>query len=301
MKPTLLVLAAGMGSRYGGLKQMDQFGPSGEAIIDYSIYDAIQAGFGKVVFIVREHFLETFREKFDASMGDKIQLEYVTQELHKLPDNLKYPESRQKPWGTAHAVYMAKDAIKEPFAVINADDFYGRDAFKTIGKYLKEDNSPNYSIVAYYLKNTLSEHGNVNRGVCSSDENGKLIDIVECTKIARGEDGRITYPGQHGNLLELQDDDIVSMNMIGLKPSYFSYCEEDLIEFIRERGHEEKSELYIPKVLDNLIKSNTLSVDVLNTTSNWFGVTYPEDKPMVIQQLNDLIEQGVYPKNLWGN
>ena len=299
MKPTLLVLAAGMGSRYGGLKQMDQFGPSGEAIIDYSIYDAIEAGFGKVVFIVREHFLDSFKAKFDSSMGDKIQLEYVTQELYKLPEGLSYPETRQKPWGTAHAVYVAKDVVKEPFAVINADDFYGRDAFKTISRFLIEDQTENYSIVAYYLKNTLSEHGNVNRGVCSADDDGKLLDIVECTKISRGEDGKITYPNEDGGRIELHEDDIVSMNMIGLKPSYFDYCESELIDFIKGRAHEEKSELYIPKILDNLIKNEVLSVDVLNTTSNWFGVTYPEDKPMVIKQLNDLIEKEVYPSNLW--
>lgn len=300
MKPTLLVLAAGMGSRYGGLKQMDAFGPNGEAIIDYSIYDAIAAGFGKVVFIVREHFLDVFKETFDAKMGDKIELVYVTQELDKLPKGLTYPDSREKPWGTAHAVQMAKDVINEPFAVINADDFYGRDAYKTVADYLMHDNTDNYSIVAYYLKNTLSEHGNVNRGVCSADNEGKLIDIIECVKIAKNADGTISYPDEDGNSIFLKEDDIVSMNMMGFKPSYFDFCEQMLVDFIIERGHEEKSELYIPAVLDRLIKTERLSVDILNTTSNWFGVTYPDDKPMVVKQLNDLITSGEYPEDLWG-
>ncbi len=299
-KPTLVVLAAGMGSRYGGLKQMDEFGPNGEAIIDYSIYDAIEAGFGKVVFIVREHFLDVFKETFDRKIGGRIELQYVTQELNKLPEGLEYPESRVKPWGTAHAVQMAKDVVSGPFAVINADDFYGRDAYVTLANYLTSDTSKNYCIVAYYLKNTLSDHGNVNRGVASMNEGNKLVEIVECTKIARNEDGSVTYPGKDGNPVELDENDIVSMNMMGFKPSYFDYCEDMLVDFIKERGHEEKSELYIPLLLDRLIKSDKLSVDVLNTTSSWFGVTYPDDKPMVVEKLNELIKNGVYPENLWG-
>ncbi len=299
-KPTLLVLAAGMGSRYGGLKQMDAFGPHGEAIIDYSIYDAIEAGFGKVVFIVREHFLDIFKKTFDDKIGDRIELVYVTQELHNLPEGLTYPETREKPWGTAHAVQMAKGVIKEPFAVINADDFYGRDAYKTVANYLREDHTKNYSIVAYYLKNTLSEYGNVNRGVCAADSNGKLVDILECVKISRNKDGTISYPGQDENPVYLNEDDIVSMNMMGFKPSYFKHCEKMLVDFIMERGQEEKSELYIPAVLDKLIKRGDLTVDILNTTANWFGVTYPDDKPMVIDSLNKLIQNGEYPENLWG-
>lgn len=298
-KPTLLVLAAGMGSRYGGLKQMDAFGPNGEAIIDYSIYDAIQAGFGKVVFIIREHFYDVFKEQFDNRIGDKIELEYVTQELNNLPDGLTYPKTREKPWGTAHAVQVAKDVIDGPFAVINADDFYGRDAYTTVAKYLTEDTTDNYSIVGYYLKNTLSDHGHVNRGVCNADEDGNLISIKECTKIARNEDGTITYPSDEGTPVELQDNDLVSMNMMGFKPSYFEHCEQMLVDFIMERGHEEKSELYIPKILDTLIKKGVLNVNVLETNANWFGVTYPDDKPMVVDKLNALINKGEYPTNLW--
>ena len=298
-KPTLLVLAAGMGSRYGGLKQMDAFGPNGEAIIDYSIYDAIQAGFGKVVFIIREHFYDVFKEQFDERIGGNIELEYVTQELDKLPQGLTYPESREKPWGTAHAVQMAKDVIDGPFAVINADDFYGRDAYVTVAKFLQEDTSPDYSIVSYYLKNTLSDHGHVNRGVCSADDRGNLIGIKECTKIARNVDGSISYPGEDGAPIALLDEDLVSMNMMGFKPSYFDHCEQMLVDFIMERGYEEKSELYIPKVLDTLIKKDILNVHVLETNANWFGVTYPDDKPMVVDKLNALINDGEYPSNLW--
>ena len=298
-KPALLVLAAGMGSRYGSLKQMDAFGPNGESIIDYSIYDAIEAGFGKVVFVVREYFLEEFKAMFDERFGHKIELCYVTQELNTLPDGLVYNEERQKPWGTAHAVYMTHEAIQEPFAVINADDFYGRDSYKVLYDFLTTDQSPNYCVVSYYLENTLSEHGTVNRGVCTADAEGNLLHVVECTKIEKdAQTGVISYPDGDGKK-ELTPDTLVSMNMWGFKPSYFDFAERQLTSFIIELGHELKSEFYIPSLVDKLIHDGDLKVNVLKTTSSWFGVTYPEDKAAVQAQLQILIDNGAYPPNIW--
>jgi NDP-sugar pyrophosphorylase family protein len=297
-KPSLLVLAAGMGSRYGSLKQMDAFGPNGESIIDYSIYDAIEAGFGKVVFVVREYFLEEFKAMFDARFGHKIELCYVTQELTSIPDGLVFNAERQKPWGTAHAVYVAYEAIQEPFAVINADDFYGRDAYKVLYQFLTEDQSANYCVVSYYLDNTLSEHGTVNRGVCTADAEGNLIHVVECTKIEKDQAGVISYPTEEGRA-QLEPDTLVSMNMWGFKPSYFDYAERQLTNFIIEKGHELKSEFYIPSLVDKLIHDGDLKVNVLKTTSSWFGVTYPEDKAAVQVQLKALIDKGEYPQNIW--
>ena len=297
-KPSLLVLAAGMGSRYGSLKQMDAFGPKGESIIDYSIYDAIEAGFGKVVFVVREYFLEEFKTMFDARFGHKIELCYVTQELTSIPDGLVFNPERQKPWGTAHAVYVAYEAIQEPFAVINADDFYGRDAYKVLYQFLTHDQSANYCVVSYYLDNTLSEHGTVNRGVCTADDEGNLINVVECTKIEKDQAGVISYPTEEGRT-ELEPNTLVSMNMWGFKPSYFEYAERQLTNFIIEKGHELKSEFYIPSLVDKLIHDGDLKVNVLKTTSSWFGVTYPEDKAAVQEQLKALIDKGEYPQNIW--
>lgn len=297
-KPSLLVLAAGMGSRYGSLKQMDAFGPNGESIIDYSIYDAIEAGFGKVVFVVREYFLEEFKAMFDERFGHKIELCYVTQELTSIPDGLVFNPERQKPWGTAHAVYVAYEAIDEPFAVINADDFYGRDAYKVLYNFLTHDEGPNYCVVSYYLENTLSEHGTVNRGVCTADEEGYLKHVEECTKIEKDEKGTITYPSEDGPRV-LAPNTLVSMNMWGFKPNYFTYAEKQLSNFIIEKGHELKSEFYIPSMVDKLIHDGELKVNVLKTTSSWFGVTYPEDKAAVQEQLKALIDSGAYPQNIW--
>jgi NDP-sugar pyrophosphorylase family protein len=298
MKPTLLVLAAGMGSRYGSLKQMDAFGPNGESIIDYSIHDAIHAGFGKVVFIVREYFLAEFKEMFDKRFSDKIELVYVTQELHKIPEGLSYNPERTKPWGTAHAIMMAKDIIKEPFAVINADDFYGKDSYQVLYNYLVSDFTEDYCVVSYYLKNTLSEHGTVNRGVCYDDGNDNLKHVVECVKIGIEEDGTISYPTTEGKEV-LQPDTLVSMNMWGFKPSYFKYAEEQFASFINANGFELKGEFYIPTLVDNLIHNNVLNVKILKTNSEWFGVTYPEDKPAVQQSLSKLISKGEYPEHIW--
>ncbi len=298
---TLLVLAAGMGSRYGGLKQMDAFGPNGETIIDYSINDAINAGFTKVVFIIREHFKDDFISFFSNKFEDKIAVDFVTQELDKIPEGYTYHKDREKPWGTAHALLMAKDAIKEPFAVINGDDFYGPDAYKTLAKFFKDqsEQSKTYSVVSYFLKNTLSDHGAVNRGVCFQDENGNLKKVVECIKIQRGEDGIISYPEGEGRT-ELSEDTLVSMNMWGFLPCFFDHCEAQFKVFLEARGHELKSEFYIPSVVDALIQNKIMDTKVLTSDASWFGVTYQEDKPSVIAKLNALIEKGVYPENLWG-
>ena len=298
MKPTLVILAAGMGSRYGKLKQMDSFGPNGETIIDYSIYDAIQAGFGKIVFVVRDSFKDEFQAQMDKKFKGKVELEYVTQELTHIPDGIPVHEERQKPWGTAHAVWVAKDVVNEPFAVINADDFYGSDSYKVLVDYLSKEDNDNYAVVAYYLKNTLSDHGTVNRGVCYSDDHGNLSDVVECVKISKGDDGVISYPEGEGTKT-LEEDTLVSMNMWAFQPSYFQFVEEQFTDFLKERGMELKSEFYIPSVVDKLIKDGKLDVNVLDTNSSWFGVTYQEDKPIVMEKLNTLIKQGAYPEKLY--
>lgn len=298
-KPTLLILAAGMGSRYGKLKQMDAFGPSGETIIDYSIYDAIDAGFGEIVFVIREYFKEEFQTRFDSKWGDRIKCTYVTQELKKVPEGAIFNEQREKPWGTAHAVWVAKDVIDGPFAVINADDYYGTDSFKVLADFFeREQANEHYAVVAYYLKNTLSDHGTVNRGVCYQDQAGNLTKVVECTKIARQEDGTISYPTEEGSE-SLSEDTLVSMNMWAFKSSYFTYAEETFTQFIAEYGDELKSEFYIPSLVDDLINDNVLEVRVLDTDSDWFGVTYMDDKPIVMKKLNALIEAEVYPTDLF--
>jgi len=302
MKPTLLVLAAGMGSRYGGLKQMDAFGPGGETIIDYSIYDAINAGFGKVVFIIRESFRTDFENFFKGKFEDKIEVVYVAQDLHYLPDGYSVPETREKPWGTGHAVWVAKDVINEPFAVINADDYYGQESYSTLIDFFKslpEGEQNVYSLIGYYLKNTLSEHGTVNRGVCSSDNEGNLTTIEECTKIKREKDNIVRYPRSDDYHAYLPDDTLVSMNMFGFLPSYFDYCEEYFKKFLDTDINVPKSEFYIPTLLDKLIETKKIKVKVLSSDANWFGVTYQDDKPIVIDKLNKLIEAGVYPRKLW--
>ncbi|MCB0648932.1 MAG: nucleotidyltransferase [Saprospiraceae bacterium] len=298
LKPTLLILAAGMGSRYGGLKQMDSFGPNGETIIDYSLYDAINAGYGKIVFIIRDTFKQAFMDRFEPMLNGRIQTEYVCQELTDLPEGFEYNFERTKPWGTAHAVWVGRHVIQEPFGVINADDFYGRQSFQQLAQFLNNDTTENYSLIGYKLDNTLSEHGHVNRGVCQVSPEGNLTGIEECVKIARDEAG-ISYPDAEGKPVFLAPDTLVSMNMWGFKPSFMDYTGEVFSDFLKERGSEEKSELYIPTVIDVLIKRGTLDVKMIETDANWFGVTYPEDKPMVSQQIDDLLKDGVYPINLW--
>ena len=296
MQPTLLVLAAGMGSRYGGLKQMDGVGPNGEIIMDYSINDAIRAGFGKVVFVIRHSFEQEFKAKINAEhFGNRIQVEYVFQELDYLPEGFKVPEGREKPWGTNHAILMAKDVIHEPFAIINADDFYGRDAFQVIGDHLRtlEGTKGQYCMVGYRLENTLSENGTVSRGVCQVDEKGLLVGMTERTSIGRTPNG-IEYKDTDGSMHPLPADATVSMNLFGFTPDYFVESEKLFVTWLRDNGSEMKSEFYIPFAVNTFINSGYATMRVLKSTAQWFGVTYKEDRPMVVARLAKLHEQGVY-------
>ncbi|MFW6326814.1 MAG: nucleotidyltransferase family protein [Bacteroidota bacterium] len=300
-KPTLLILAAGMGSRYGGLKQIDKLGPSGETITDYSIYDAIRAGFGKVVCVIRKDIEKDFREFFD-KFQDKIQVEYVFQELDNLPEGFNVPGHRTKPWGTGHAVMMATEVIKEPFAVINADDFYGREAYKIMAGYLsqiKNNNSTEYCMVGYPLKNTLSEFGSVSRGICELDNQGFLKSIVERTKIQK-DNGKIVFVDEQGEREELRPEEPVSMNFFGFSPSFFGFLRREFVRFLSEHVQTPKSEFYIPSVVHQLLKNGEASMKVFTTSSTWFGVTYREDREDVVEKLQKLIDKGEYPTNLWG-
>lgn len=299
MNATLFVLAAGMGSRYGGLKQMDAFGPNGETIIDYSIYDAKKAGFNKVVFVIRKSFRSEFEKYFSERIGDHISIEYVEQELDNIPEGCSYNPEREKPWGTAHAVLMGEEVINEPFAVINGDDYYGQEAYKTLYDFFSSEQDKNtYAVVSYLLENTLSDHGTVNRGVCFKDEHDNLTKIVETLTISKNPDGTITYPTEDGTA-SLTSDTLVSMNMFGFFPNYFDKTKDFFTEFLKTRGHELKSEFFIPFVLDELIKKEEIKMRVLTSPSKWFGVTHKEDKPVVVAKIQDLIDRGVYPSNLW--
>lgn len=299
MKPTLLILAAGMGSRFGGLKQVEPIGPSGEAIIDYSIFDAIRAGFGKVVFVIRESFADAFKEKFDKLLKDKIEVEYVYQELHMLPEGFTLPEGREKPWGTAHAILVAKDVVKEPFCALNADDFYGKNAYRVMADFLiNSENQTEYSMVGYKLKNTLSEFGSVSRGICNVNENQDLQKIVETLKILKKEDQVISIEEDSSETL-LTGNENVSMNIWGFKPSVFNTIEKKFSTFLEAEMDKPKSEMYIPSVVFEMIDEKLANVKVLEADSPWFGVTYKEDKPFVVEKINALIENGDYPKNLW--
>ena len=296
MKPTLLVLAAGMGSRYGGLKQMDGVGPNGEIILDYSVMDAIRAGFGKVVFVIRHSFADQFKARINAEhYGNKIAVEYVYQELDKLPAGFSVPEGREKPWGTNHAILMAKDAIHEPFAIINADDFYGRDAFQVMADHLRtlEGKDGSYCMVGYRLENTISENGTVSRGVCQTDANGLLVGMTERTAIGRTANG-IEYKDADGSMHPLPADATVSMNLFGFTPDYFAKSEALFVDFLKEHGQELKSEYYIPFAVNTFIADGRATMTVLKTTAQWFGVTYKEDRPMVVERLKKLHDQGVY-------
>ena len=300
VKPTLLVLAAGMGSRYGSLKQMDGVGPNGEAIIDYSVYDAIRAGFGKVVFVIRHSFEADFKEVFNAErFGGRIAVEYVFQELDYLPEGFTLPEGRVKPWGTNHAVMMAANVINEPFAVINADDFYGRSAYVTICDYLKElaTSEGRYCMVGYQVSKTLSENGTVSRGVCTVDDEGNLRGMVERTQIERVNGTILFHDG--GADEPLAEDTPVSMNLFGFTPDYFRHSEAFFKEFLAANIENIKSEFFIPLMVNKVINEGTASMRVLKTTSDWFGVTYKEDKPMLMAKIEELIAKGEYPRNLW--
>lgn len=298
MKPTLLILAAGMASRYGSMKQIQGFGPSGETIMDYSIYDAIRAGFGKVVFIIRKDFADDFKNIFEPKLKGRVATDYVYQDLHSFTGSYAVPADRTKPWGTAHAVLCAKDAVKEPFAVINADDFYGRDAFEKAYKFLTKEVSPNlYCIIGYELAKTLSDNGTVSRGVCQVDAEGNLVSIAERTKIYQDGD-KITYE-EGDKKFEVPYDSKVSMNFWAFDPSVFAYTEKIFGEFLQEQGANPKAEFFIPIIGDKLIHEGKGNIKVIPTGAQWFGVTYKEDAPEVQRNLNDLIRMGEYPDNLW--
>ena len=308
MKPTLLVLAAGMGSRYGGLKQMDGLGPNGETIIDYSIYDAVEAGFGKVVYIVREYFKEQMKEAVYAKYkdvkcidGEPLQFEFVTQELDKIPAGYTLNPEREKPWGTAHAVLMAADVINEPFAVINGDDYYGKDSFKVLADWLRahEGKTGEYALIGFELVNTLSESGGVSRGIGTADATGYLTDVEEHHKIAKAEDGKIYGENGKGEKVGLAADTLCSMNMWGFTPDYFTKSAEIFKSFLDAHISELKSEFYIPYVIDCVIKDGTGKCELLSTSSRWFGVTFKEDRPGVVAKFQEFADQGIYPSPLY--
>lgn len=299
MKPTLLILAAGMGSRYGGIKQLDSFGPNGETIIDYSLFDAIRAGFGKIVFIIREELREDFIKVFGPKLDGKIAYEFAIQGFDSyLPEDLKNVK-REKPWGTGHAVLCAWNNTKTPFAVINADDFYGFEAFETMGKFLSENKQEHvHAMIGYQVKNTLSENGAVSRGVCIKDENDFLINVTERTKIIRQEDGQIAFL-DNGEPEILGENTPVSMNFWGFMPNVFPEINTLFEEYARENFNAPKAEFYIPKVMSHLIETKRGKCKVFESESDWFGVTYPEDKEFVTESLNKLIKKGKYPSKLW--
>ncbi len=290
-----------MGSRYGGLKQLDPMGPNGEVVLDYSVFDAIRAGFGKVVFIIRKDFADEFKAKVGSRFEGKIEVDYAYQSLDDLPEGFSVPEGRQKPWGTTHALRAARNVVKEPFAVVNADDFYGSDAFKTAATFLQnsadEAAKAHYAMVGYNLERTLSDHGDVNRGICNVKD-GYLVNVEEYVKIEREADGVVRGENLKGERLPVDAQGQVSMNFWLFNPSFMGLLEEFFIDFLKAHGSELKSECYIPTVVDALIHSNRADCAVLNTTSSWFGVTYPDDKPAVVESINKLIASGEYPAKL---
>jgi dTDP-glucose pyrophosphorylase len=299
MEPTLLVLAAGMGTRYGGNKQLDQVGPSGETIIDYSIFDAIRAGFGKIVFVIRRDIEDQVKERFVDRLKGKIKVDYAFQEITNLPSGAQVSHERQKPWGTSHAILVTEKKIKGPFGVINADDYYGVESFKILHDFLVNDKDPNcYSIVGYKLGNTLSDHGHVNRGVCKVNKKGLLVNIVETRQIEKTASGAVA-PGPDGKTLQFTGDEVVSMNLWGFKPSCYEFLGKEFRNFINKHGMDLKSELDIPTSVDKSVKSGQITIKILMSNERWFGVTYREDKPYVVESINEMIKKGVYPLKLY--
>ncbi|HHW82154.1 MAG TPA: nucleotidyltransferase [Bacteroidales bacterium] len=300
MKPTLLVLAAGLGSRYGGLKQLDGLGPNSETIMDYSIYDAVKAGFGKVVFVIRETFEEEFREKVAKKYEHLISIEIVFQELDNLPEGFELNPDRVKPWGTNHALMMGKSVINEPFAVINADDFYGRKSYEVMASFLTqlEGSKNKYCMVGYRVGNTLSESGAVARGVCETDEKSNLTGIVERTQIKRI-DGVVKFKDENDEWISIPDNKPVSMNMFGFTPDYFEYSDQFFVDFLKKNEEELKAEFFIPTLVNDLIVDGKIEMRVLDTTAQWFGVTYIEDRPVVVSKLKELVDKGEYPSPLF--
>jgi dTDP-glucose pyrophosphorylase len=301
MKTALLILAAGMGSRYGGLKQIDPVGPNGEIIIDYSMFDAVKAGFEKVVFVIRHYFEEAFREKIGSKLDGVVETAYAYQELDCCLDGFKLRPDREKPWGTGHAILVAKDVVDEPFAVINADDYYGPYAFRVMQKYLSHSskiNKDHYAMVGYILRNTLSEYGHVSRGICEVDKEMLLKKVTERTKIKKVDNGAM-FVDAEGTEYLLQGDEVVSMNLWGFHPSIFTHLQNQFNDFLANHGNELKSELYIPSVVDELIKTGQITAKVLTTDDRWFGVTYNEDMLIARACIKELIKRGVYPEMLW--
>ncbi len=301
MPQTLVVLAAGMGSRYGGLKQIDPMGPSGETILDYSVFDALRAGFSKVVFIIRPDFEADFRNNVSSKFEHLVDVEYAFQTLDKLPSGWSVPAGREKPWGTTHAILCAADVVKENFAVINADDFYGQESYAVLNEELSGIDSfaNTFSMVGFTLRNTLSDHGSVARGVCTTSENGLLTHIDEMTNLSREGSGAL-YTREDGSVLNLTGDEPVSMNMWGFTPRLFDHLDRVFQEFLRTSGTELKSECFIPLTVGQLITEKHVTCKVLRSNSTWFGVTYKEDKEIVQGSIAELVEKGKYPQSLWG-
>jgi len=298
MKPTLLILAAGMASRYGSMKQIDGFGPNGETIIDYSIYDAIKAGFGKVVFIIKEEFVDNFKSIFEPKLNGRIETDYVFQNFDLKQFGIEEEIYREKPWGTAHAILSARKVVKEPFCVINADDYYGYDAFKKMVDFLSDEASDsNFSIIGYEVGKTLSEFGAVSRGVCKVDSAGNLEEIIERTKVYP-KDGKIFYE-EDGEEFPLSFDTPVSMNFWGFTPAVFNITEKLFVEFADANKDKPKAEFFIPLIGENLVKTGEATFKVVPTSNKWFGVTYKEDKPYVQDSINQLVKNGTYPEKLW--
>jgi len=301
MKPSLLILAAGIGSRYGSLKQMDEFGPSGETLIDYSVFDASRAGFHKITFVISRNMENEFREIFSKRYQDEIEVHYVLQEIEDVPEGIQVSTHRIKPWGTGHAVLVVASKINEPFAVLNGDDFYGAESFKILFSYLSslDKADKRYCLVGYKLSRTLSEHGYVSRAICELDEEGYLKSIVERTHVLKIQ-GKIAYQDEEGTMIPIEEDPIVSTNLMGFTPSVFSHLEFYFERFIQKHSQNAKTEFFLPDILNQIIQSHKARVKVLKTEENWFGVTYKEDKTAVTKKIQDLVHQGIYPENLWG-
>ena len=299
MKPTLFILAAGMGSRHGGLKQLDGLGPSGETIMDYSVYDALRAGFGKIVFVIRHDFEQEFRDKIISKYEGHVPVEVVFQDINTLPEGFSPNPERSKPWGTNHAVLMGKEAIREPFGVINADDYYGADSFRILGDFLRsvKDRKNSYCMIGFNIENTLSENGGVSRGLCEVDSDGFLSGVKECHGIERKE-GRLIQV-EEGENVPFPENASVSMNMWGFTPDYFDYSEKAFVEFLKEHGNDLKTEFYIPSVVNDLINNGTVTLKVEQTPNRWFGVTYAADREATVAQFKKLVEEGLYPTPLF--
>ena len=301
MKPTLVIMAAGVGSRYGGLKQIEPVGPSGEIMLDYSVFDAIRAGFGKVVFIIRHDIEKEFKAVIGSHFSERIPVKYVFQELSDIPRGFSVPADRTKPWGTGHAILQCKDIVKEPFAVINADDFYGKESYRIISDFLQElspaDNT--YAMAGFKLGNTLSDYGYVARGICETDANDILISVKERLKIEKMSEGA-RYADESDRWVNLTGHEIASMNMFGFTPTIFTWLEQMFPTFLQHAMHKPKEEFLIPTVIDILIRKKTITMKVLKTSEKWFGVTYQEDKREVIANIRKLTDAGIYPEQLWG-